>query len=61
MNERIPLFWKYDVTMKIKCIIYAPVNRTKVWLLPLAFRLPNYIYYITSMIEHWRLILIKIK
>ena len=49
----------YDMAMKSNFIIYVPGNR-KLWLLPLALRLPNYIY-ITSMIDTSRLMLIKIK
>ena len=61
---RIPLFWKYIHEMAMKRKFYYVCSwKPKLWLLPLAFRLPNYdIYiYITSLIETSRLMLIKIK
>ena len=50
------------MAMKRKLIIVCSW-KPKLWLLPLVFRLPNYnIYnYTTSMIEHSRSILMKIK
>ena len=43
---RIPLFWKYIRHGNAKKVYYICSWKPKLWLLPLAFRLPNYNIYI---------------